>query len=91
MIKVIRASAEWCGPCKKLTPIFEEVKQDFPNVEFFDFDVDSNIDLSLKYSIRSVPTVIIENDGVVVEQIFGLNSKQKYVEIISKNLLKITN
>lgn len=91
MIKVIRASAEWCGPCKRLTPIFEEVKQEFPNVEFFDFDVDSNIDLSLKYSIRSVPTIIIENDGVVVEQIFGLNSKQKYVDAIAKNIFKIQN
>jgi thioredoxin 1 len=86
MIKILRAYAEWCGPCKLLSPIFDELKQTFPKVEFVDVDVDQDVDFALKYSVRSVPMVVFEKDGVVVNKIVGLQSKQKYVENINSLL-----
>ena len=54
MIKILRAYAEWCGPCKLLSPIFDELKQTFPNVEFVDVDVDQDVDLVVSNSTEGI-------------------------------------
>jgi thioredoxin 1 len=71
MIKVIKFSGEWCGPCKLLAPIFEQVKSTIDGVSFQDVDVDANSALAIQYKVRSVPTIIIEKDGHEVQRIVG--------------------
>ena len=63
MVEVKKFSAAWCGPCRMLAPIFENLKPKFGNVNFINYDVDQQFEEASKYSIRSVPTVIIEKDG----------------------------
>ncbi len=67
MVTVKKFSAAWCGPCRTLAPMMNEVKTQFSNVKFEDYDVDEAYEEATKYSIRSVPTVIIEKNGVEVE------------------------
>ncbi len=86
MIKVMKFSAAWCGPCRTLKPVFEDVKSGFSNVAFEDVDVDENFELAGKYGIRSVPTVIIEKDGVEVERFLGVQSKLAYANAINESL-----
>lgn len=86
MIKVMKFSAAWCGPCRTLKPVFEEVKSGFSNVVFEDVDVDENFEVAGKYGIRSVPTVIIEKDGVEVERFLGVQSKLAYSNAINESL-----
>lgn len=86
MIKVMKFSAAWCGPCRTLKPVFEDVKSGFSNVVFEDVDVDENFELAGKYGIRSVPTVIIEKDGVEVERFLGVQSKLAYSNAINESL-----
>lgn len=86
MIKVMKFSAAWCGPCRTLKPVFEDVKNGFSNVAFEDVDVDENFELAGKYGIRSVPTVIIEKDGVEVERFLGVQSKLAYANAINESL-----
>ena len=71
MIKVTKFSATWCGPCKVLAPIFEQVKSAVDGVSFKDVDVDNNSALAIQYKVRGVPTIVIEKDGQEVKRIVG--------------------
>ena len=88
MVKVIRATAEWCGPCKMYAPVFDNVakKEEFSDVTFEVFDVDSDNELALKYGIRSIPTTIIEVDGEVVDRKMGAMPEAALSNIISSHL-----
>lgn len=84
MIVVKKFSAAWCGPCKALAPVINEIKGQFSNVQFEDYDVDVAYDEATKYGIRSVPTVIIEQDGKEVNRFTGMSSKMTYVNAINE-------
>ena len=71
--------AEWCGPCRMLTPIIEDVENLFPN-QVGKVNVDEEMELAAKYSVRSLPTVIIFKDGEVMERMPGVSSKTTYVD-----------
>lgn len=65
--------ATWCGPCRMQTPILEELAKKMGDaVEIRKVDVDQNMELAEKYGIRVVPTLIIEKDGKVVQQMEGV-------------------
>jgi thioredoxin 1 len=82
MIKVKRYTASWCQPCKQLAPIFEQLQSEYTNVTFETIDVDTNPEATQQYSVTSVPTVIVENGGQVVQRFIGLNPKSTYVNTI---------
>lgn len=86
MLEVKKFSATWCGPCKSLVPIINEVKSQFPTgVRFIDYDVDTAKDVASEYGINSVPTVIFVKDGVELKRITGLNSKSAYINAINES------
>jgi thioredoxin 1 len=78
MIQVKKFYATWCGPCKMLTPVMDGVKENHTDIQFEDVDVDAQFEIAAKYSIRSVPTVIVEKDGVEVQRFAGLQSEMAY-------------
>jgi len=86
MVTVKKFSAVWCGPCRALAPVMNEVKTQFSNVKFEDYDVDVAYEEATKYGIRSVPTVIIEKNGVEVERFTGTSSKLAYINAINESL-----
>ncbi len=68
--------APWCGPCKAIAPILEELANEMSDkVKICKVDVDSNSDLAGKYNIRAIPTLLIFKGGQVVEQIVGMTNK----------------
>jgi len=75
MLKVIKFSGEWCGPCKLLAPIFDQVKSEVSGVSFQDVDVDADSSLAIKYNVRGVPTIVIEKDGQEVKRLVGMQQK----------------
>ena len=84
MIEVKKFYAQWCGPCKMLTPIMEGVKKNHTDIKFENIDVDSDFEIASKYSIRSVPTVIVEKDGVEVQRFAGLQSEMAYTNALNE-------
>ena len=71
-------SATWCGPCKVFKPVMNEIAGEGYHVEFI--DIDNMSDLASKYNVRSVPTVVIEENGKEVNRIIGAVSKQSIME-----------
>jgi len=68
--------AEWCGPCKMLTPVLEELsKENESKINIFKVNVDENQQLAVKFGIRSIPTLLFFKGGEVQEQVVGLKSK----------------
>jgi len=84
MLEVKKFYATWCGPCKMLTPIMEQIKKKHTDIKFEDVDVDSQFEIASKYSIRSVPTVIIEKNGKEVGRFSGLQSEMAYINAINE-------
>ena len=68
--------APWCGPCKAIAPILEELAVELgDSVNICKVNVDSNSEIASKYEIRAIPTILIFKDGVVAETVVGLTSK----------------
>lgn len=64
--------ADWCGPCKTQDPILEELEEEWGDVEFEKINVDENQDVANEYQVRSLPTLIVENEDGVVERFIGV-------------------
>ena len=64
--------ADWCGPCKTQDPILEDIEEEYPGVEFEKVNVDEQQDVANEYKVRSLPTLIIEDDEGVVERFVGV-------------------
>jgi thioredoxin 1 len=86
MLEVKKFSASWCGPCRALAPVMNEIKGQFNNVTFTDYDVDEAYEAATQYGIRSVPTVVLVKDGVEINRFTGMSSKMAYVNAINEAL-----
>ena len=84
MIQVKKFYADWCGPCKMLTPIMEQVKGNFSDIDFQNIDIESQYEIAQKYDVRSVPTVIIEKNGEEVGRYAGLQSQMTYTNALNE-------
>jgi thioredoxin 1 len=84
MVTVKKFSAVWCGPCRVLAPVMNEIKGQFSNVKFEEYDIDEYNEVTEQYGVRSVPTVIIEKNGVELQRFSGLSSKMAYVNAINE-------
>ena len=79
--------APWCGPCRAIAPIVEELAENFGDkVKFTKCNVDENPTTPTKYGIKSIPTLIFFKEGDVVEQITGMVAKSKLEDAINKLL-----
>ena len=79
--------AEWCGPCKMLGPILEEISKDLKDkIQVVKVNLDENQDLAMKYSIRSIPTLLLFKKGELIDTKVGLLPKSDLVEWIDSKI-----
>ncbi len=76
---IIDFTASWCGPCKILNPILDEINSD-TNIKVFKFDIDEHQELAIKYEIRSIPTLLIFKNGVLINRLIGIKNKQEILK-----------
>ncbi len=86
-VAVIDFWAEWCGPCRLISPIVEDLAKDFEGkVKIGKVNVDENPQISMQYGIRSIPTILIIKDGQVVDKHVGTTTKANLAEKINAQL-----
>ncbi len=79
--------AVWCGPCKMLAPVIDELSNEFEGKAIVGkMDVDSNQEFASKFGIRNIPTVLVFKDGEVVARQVGVAPKQTYVDAVNSLL-----
>lgn len=83
---VVDFYADWCGPCRIMAPVFEELSQEISKVKFVKINVDENSSLASLYSVLSIPTFLIFKKGKVIGQLVGAISKERMKEEINQHL-----
>jgi thioredoxin 1 len=79
--------AVWCGPCKMVAPVVEEIANEFNGkLKVGKLDVDSNPEVSMKFGIRSIPTLMVFKGGKVVEQIIGAVPKRNLLDKLTPHI-----
>ncbi|MBR2397823.1 MAG: thioredoxin [Clostridia bacterium] len=74
--------AAWCGPCRMLSPIVDEVAENNDNVKVCKVNVDNEQELAIKYGVMSIPTLLLFENGKLVNKSIGLVSKEKIENMI---------
>lgn len=84
-IAVVDFWAAWCGPCKMLAPIFEELNSELGDkIKFGKVNVDENPTVSNRFKIASIPTILVFKDGNIVDTLVGFRPKQELKTVIEK-------
>ena len=74
--------ADWCGPCKMMSPIIDEIAEENSEVKVGKVNVDDNMEVAEKYQIMSIPTILVVKSGNVTKQFVGVTSKSEIEEAI---------
>jgi thioredoxin len=74
--------AEWCGPCRMLHPILDQIKTKNPDLVIHKINVDENRETAIEFGVRSLPTVLLIKDGQEVERATGLKNLDLYQKLI---------
>lgn len=74
--------AEWCGPCKMIAPIIEEISHQVPTIKVCKVNVDEEATLAMKFGITAIPTIVFLNHGQIVQKSIGYCSKEDLLKLI---------
>ena len=87
-LTVVDFWAEWCGPCKMIAPVLDQLASEYGSkgLTVAKLDVDTNQDTTLRYNVRSIPTLLFFKDGRPVDSIVGFQGKQQLADRIARHL-----
>ncbi len=77
-------NATWCGPCKMMAPIFDELSEEYQNVKFISCDVDECPETAREYGIMSIPTMMMFKNGEPSDPVIGAQPKKNLTDLIGK-------
>lgn len=74
--------ADWCGPCKRLSPIVDEVANEIEDIKFVKVNIDNAEDIAIKYQVMSIPTLVVIKNGEEANRSVGLIDKEQIIDLI---------
>ncbi len=74
--------ASWCGPCKAISPMIDEISEEHPEIKVCKINIDEEQELATQFDIMSVPTLLVIKDGKVVNQSVGLKPKNQILQML---------
>ena len=83
---LLKFGANWCGPCKMITPSLTEISRDRNDVSIVEVDTDDSPDLAQRFQVRGIPAMYIMKNGQILEQAAGMMSKNKINELIDRHI-----
>ena len=84
-LAVVDFSAVWCGPCKMVAPVLEEISEEMTDIDFFNVDVDKNMDVAKEYRITNIPAIMVFKNGELIDTQVGFVPKDQLAAFINKN------
>lgn len=86
-VQLVDFWATWCGPCKMIAPVLEELAADYEGkADILKLDVDENPSTAAKYEVMSIPTLIVFKDGQPFDKVVGFQPKENLAEVLDKHL-----
>ena len=85
-VVVVDFWASWCGPCKMLSPVIEELSNEVTTAKFAKVNVDENPQSSQNFNIASIPTLLVFKDGKVVDTMVGFRPKAELEQLVKKHI-----
>jgi thioredoxin 1 len=82
---VIDLYADWCGPCRMLAPVLEELEGEYPDVKFCKINVDNDRELAMQFKVESIPMVAFVKDNTFADMSIGFVPKENLVKLIEEN------
>ena len=79
---IVDCYATWCGPCKMLSPIIDELAEEVTSYDFYKVDIDEAENIAQKYGIMSIPTLLIFHNGELKDKLVGFKTKEELLEIL---------
>jgi thioredoxin 1 len=86
-VTLIDLWAEWCGPCKMMTPVIDELAEDFKGIATIGkLNVDDNSEVPMQYNVRGIPTFLVFKNGELKEKIVGATTKKALADAINAHI-----
>lgn len=82
---VVDFYADWCGPCKMLSPVLDKLEGEYDDFEFFKVNIDENQELAEEYEVFSIPNVCIFKNGALADRSVGFASEDDMIDFIERN------
>jgi thioredoxin 1 len=73
---VLKFGASWCGPCRTLNPVMDEIAAENGDVQTYSIDCDTEKELTAKFQVRNIPVTVFIKDGNVIDRLIGVNPKE---------------
>lgn len=74
--------ADWCGPCKMIAPVLEEISKEQPELIIAKINVDELTEIAIQYGIQSIPTLMVMENGEIVNKAVGFRTKEQILELL---------
>lgn len=74
--------ADWCGPCRMVAPVLEEIAEENEHIKVGKINVDEQMDLAMRFQVTSIPLLVVMKDGTVVDQALGAKPKDKILQML---------
>ena len=74
--------ADWCGPCRMVAPILEEIAEEKEHIKVGKINVDEQMDLAMRFKVTSIPLLVVMKDGEIINQALGAKPKDKILQML---------